>query len=220
MGTRILLADDHRIMREGLKSMLREEPDMSVAGEAENGRQAIEMAEELAPDIVVMDIGMPDLNGIEATRRITADTAGVKVIALSMHSDRRFVAEVLKAGASGYVLKDGAFEELAVAIRTVMAGQTFLSPRIADVVVEDYLRGMNRGSGMAPGVFAALTPREREVLQLLAEGKATKEAAACLHVSVNTVETHRRQIMSKLDIYSVAELTKYAIREGLTSLEV
>jgi DNA-binding NarL/FixJ family response regulator len=220
MGTRILLADDHRIMREGLKSMLREEPDMSVAGEAENGRQAIEMAEELAPDIVVMDIGMPDLNGIEATRRIVADTAGVKVIALSMHSDRRFVAEVLKAGASGYVLKDGAFEELAVAIRTVMAGQTFLSPRIADVVVEDYLRGMNRGTGMAPGVFAALTPREREVLQLLAEGKATKEAAACLHVSVKTVETHRRQIMSKLDIYSVAELTKYAIREGLTSLEV
>jgi DNA-binding NarL/FixJ family response regulator len=135
-----------------------------------------------------------------------------------MHSDRRFVAEILKAGASGYLLKDGAFEELAGAIRTVMDDRMYLSPRIADVVVDDYVRG---ASGHAqPSAFAALTPREREVLQLLAEGKATKQAAACLHVSVKTVETHRRQIMTKLDIHSVAELTKYAIREGLTSVEV
>jgi DNA-binding NarL/FixJ family response regulator len=133
-----------------------------------------------------------------------------------MHSDRRFMAEILKAGASGYLLKDGAFEELAGAIRTVMAKKMYLSPRIADVVVEDYVRNMPRSE---PSAFAALTPREREVLQLLAEGKATKQAAAALHVSVKTVETHRRQIMTKLDIHSVAELTKYAIREGLTSVE-
>jgi DNA-binding NarL/FixJ family response regulator len=216
-GTRILLVDDHRILREGLKSLLNEEADMSVVGESDNGRTGVEMASELAPDVVVMDIGMPELNGIEATRRIARDTAGTKVVALSMHSDGRFVSEILKAGASGYVLKDGAFEELALAIRTVMDGKTYLSPRVADVVVEDYLR---QSPQKMPGAFASLTSREREVLQLLAEGKATKQAAAALNVSVKTVETHRRQIMTKLDMYSVAELTKYAIREGLTSVEV
>lgn len=218
MAIRILLADDHRIMREGLKSLLNDEPDLEVLGEVANGRLAIEMADELSPDVVVMDIGMPELNGIEATRRIVQDHPNTKVIALSMHSDRRFVAEILKAGASGYLLKDGAFEELAGAIRTVMGNRMYLSPRIADVVVDDYVR--NSSGRAEPSAFAALTPREREVLQLLAEGKATKQAAACLHVSVKTVETHRRQIMTKLDIHSVAELTKYAIREGLTSVEV
>jgi DNA-binding NarL/FixJ family response regulator len=216
MKTRIMLADDHRIMREGLKSLLNEEDDMEVVGEADNGRRAIEMVDAMSPDVVVMDIGMPELNGIEATRRIVLDHPDTKVVALSMHSDRRFMAEILKAGAAGYLLKDGAFEELAGAIRTVVAKKMYLSPRIADVVVEDYVRNMPRG---VPSAFAALTPREREVLQLLAEGKATKQAAACLHVSVKTVETHRRQIMTKLDIHSVAELTKYAIREGLTSVE-
>jgi DNA-binding NarL/FixJ family response regulator len=216
MKTRIMLADDHRIMREGLKSLLNDEPEMEVIGEAENGRKAIEMADELSPDVVVMDIGMPELNGIEATRRIVQDHPHTKVVALSMHSDRRFMSEILKAGASGYLLKDGAFEELAGAIRTVMSQKMYLSPRIADVVVEDYVRHLPRAE---PSVFAALTPREREVLQLLSEGKATKQAAACLHVSVKTVETHRRQIMTKLDIHSVAELTKYAIREGLTTVE-
>ena len=189
---------------------------MEVIGEADNGRRAVELVDELAPDVVVMDIGMPELNGIEATRRIVHDHPHTRVIALSMHSDRRFLGEILKAGASGYLLKDGAFEELAGAIRTVIGNKMYLSPRIADVVVEDYVRHLPRGE---PSAFAALTPREREVLQLLAEGKATKQAAACLHVSVKTVETHRRQIMTKLDIHSVAELTKYAIREGLTTVE-
>ena len=216
MKIRILLTDDHRIMREGLKSLLDDESDMEVIAEAENGRRAVELVDELNPDVVVMDIGMPELNGIEATRRIVLDHPVTKVIALSMHSDRRFMAEILKAGAAGYLLKDGAYEELAGAIRTVVANKMYLSPRIADVVVEDYVRNMPRGE---PSAFAALTAREREVLQLLAEGKATKQAAACLHVSVKTVETHRRSIMTKLDIHSVAELTKYAIREGLTSLE-
>jgi DNA-binding NarL/FixJ family response regulator len=203
-------------MREGLKSLLNDEPDLEVISEADNGRRAIELAEELRPEVVVMDIGMPELNGIEATRRIVLDHPETKVIALSMHSDRRFMAEILKAGAAGYLLKDAAYEELAGAIRTVVADKMYLSPRIADVVVEDYVRHMPRGE---PSAFAALTAREREVLQLLAEGKATKQAAACLHVSVKTVETHRRSIMTKLDIHSVAELTKYAIREGLTTVE-
>jgi two-component system, NarL family, response regulator NreC len=217
MKTRILLADDHRIVREGLKSLLNDEPDMEVVAEAPDGRQAVEMVDEHSPDVVVMDIGMPQLNGIEATRRIVADHPNARVIALSMHSDRRFMSEILKAGASGYLLKDGAFEELAGAIRTVNEGRMYLSPRITDVVLDDYVRTMSiRGE---PSAFAALTPREREVLQLLAEGKATKQAAAALHVSVKTVETHRRQIMTKLDIHSVAELTKYAIREGLTTVE-
>ena len=215
---RILLADDHRIVRQGLRSLLEAEADFTVVAEADNGRAAIDLTDELAPDVVVMDVGMPELNGIEATRRIASRSPRVKVVALSMHSDRRFVAEMLKAGAAGYLLKDGAFEELVGAIRTVAAGRTYLSPRIADVVVEGYLR--NNTTPAEPTAYARLSPREREVLQLLAEGKATKEAAAALHLSVKTVETHRRQIMEKLNMYSVAELTKYAIREGLTSLEV
>ena len=213
---KVLLADDHRIVREGLKSLLQAQNDMEVVAEAGDGREAMEMAEEFGPDVVVMDVAMPHLNGIEATRRLMSDHPDTKVVALSMHSDRRYVAEALKAGASGYLLKDGAFDELADAIRTVMNNKVYLSPRIADVVVEDYVRHLPKAG---PSAFAALTSREREVLQLLAEGKATKQAAAALHVSVKTVETHRRQIMEKLDLHSVAELTKYAIREGLTSVE-
>ncbi len=213
---RILLADDHRIVREGLRTMLESQPDMQVVGEAENGRDAVEMVKQLAPDVVVMDIGMPGLNGIEATRQVVAGDAPSRVIALSMHADRRFMSEMLKAGASGYLLKDGAFDELAIAIRSVVANKVYLSPGIADVVVEDYVRHLPKAE---PSAFAALTPREREVLQLLAEGKATKQVAMVLHVSTKTVETHRRQLMEKLDLHSVAELTKYAIREGLTSVE-
>jgi DNA-binding NarL/FixJ family response regulator len=212
----IVLADDHRMVREGLRSLLESEPDMHVVAEAENGRRAVELAAELTPDVLVMDIGMPALNGIEATRQILGDRPGTKVVALSMHSDRRFVSEMLKAGASAYLLKAGAFEELINAIRTVVAQKVYLSPRIADVVVDDYVRHLPKAE---PSAFASLTAREREVLQLLAEGKATKQAAAILRVSVKTVETHRRQIMEKLDLHSVAELTKYAIREGLTTLE-
>ena len=191
---------------------------MQVIGESADGRSAVTLCAELRPDVVVMDIGMPDLNGIEATRRIRADQPQVKVVALSMHSDRRFLTEALKAGASGYLLKDSAFEELELAIRPVTAGQTYLSPRIADSVVEGYLR--QRAEPEQTTVFAVLSPRKREVLQLVAEGRASKQIAISLHVSVKTVETHRRQIMNKLGIHSVAELTKYAIREGLSSVEV
>jgi DNA-binding NarL/FixJ family response regulator len=228
---KVLLADDHRIVREGLRSLLESQPDMQVVAEAADGRQAVEMARDVSPDVVVMDVAMPQLNGIEATRQIAADEPGMKVVALSMHSDRRYVSEALKAGASGYVLKDGAFDELISAIRAVVADRVYLSPRVAGVVVDDYVRRLpQRGaatgaatpSGTDDGrrnVFDTLTPREREVLQLMAEGFATKEVAHRLHVSVKTVETHRRQIMDKLDMHSVAELTKYAIREGLTTLE-
>ena len=228
---KVLLADDHRIVREGLKSLLAAQPDMEVVAEAADGRQAVQMARDLAPDVVVMDVAMPQLNGIEATRQIAADEPGMKVVALSMHSDRRFVSEALKAGASGYVLKDGAFDELISAIRAVVSDKVYLSPRVAGVVVEDYVRRLpprdgshvlHAGAAAQParhGAFDALTPREREVLQLMAEGYATKEVAHRLSVSVKTVETHRRNLMEKLGLDSVAELTKYAIREGLTSVE-
>src|SRR3954469_22328454 len=168
MTTRILLADDHQIVREGLRSMLQQHPDMEVVGEAADGRTAVAMSQELQPDVVVMDVGMPGLNGIEATRQITNREPDAKVVALSMHSDRRFMGEMLKAGAKGYLLKDGAFDELATAIRSVVADKVYLSPKIADVVVDDYVR---RVPGQEPSVFAKLTPREREVLQLMAEGR-------------------------------------------------
>ena len=227
---KVLIADDHRIVREGLRSLLEDQPDLEVVGEADNGRQALEMAAEHEPDVVVMDVAMPQLNGIEATRRLMNDQPDTKVVALSMHSDRRYVAEALKAGAAAYLLKDGAFDELVAAIRAVVANKVYLSPRVAGVVVDDYVRrlpgekgeGEAAGAGApadASGVFHKLTPREREVLQLMAEGYATKEIATRLHISVKTVETHRRQLMEKLQLYSVAEVTKYAIREGLTSLE-
>ena len=217
MGIRILLADDHQIVREGLRALVNAQPGMTVVGESSNGRLAAEMTSTLIPDVVVMDIGMPDLNGIEAARRILSQNPQIKIIGLSMHSDRRFLSEMLKAGASAYLLKDSAFEELVTAIRAVVAGQVYLSPRIADTVVDGYLNGA--GTGKQSSVFAVLTSREREVLQLVAEGLATKQIAAALHVSVKTVETHRRQIMDKLDLHSVAELTKYAIREGLATSE-
>jgi DNA-binding NarL/FixJ family response regulator len=213
MAIRTILADDHKMFRDGLRALIEKEQDIKVIGEAENGRTTVQLARELSPDVVVMDIGMPDLNGVEATRQIVTQCPSVRVIALSMHSDKRFVTEMLHAGASGYLLKDCAFQELAQAIRTVARNQAYLSPRIAGVVVTDY-------AGRLPATkVAALTPREREVLQLLAEGKNTKEIASALNVSVKTVETHRAQIMERLDLHSVAELTKFAIREGLTSLE-
>lgn len=215
MTIRIILADDHQIVREGLCSLLENESDIEVLGEAGNGRATVEMAQKLKPDVVVMDLAMPDLNGIEATRQILTNAADVKVLALSMHSDKRFILGALQAGASGYVLKDCAFEELARAIRTVVTNQTYLSPRIADIVVERYVR--HQPSPAYP--WSALTPREREVLQLIAEGATVKKIAFILGVSHKTIETHREQIMRKLNVYSIAELTKYAIREGLTSLD-
>ncbi len=214
MPTKIILADDHKIVRQGLRTLLEQEQDLEVVAEAEDGRMAVRLARELSPQVVIMDVSMPDLNGIEATRQVLAECPGVKVIALSMHSDRRFVMNMLKAGASGYLLKDSAFDELASAIRMVLNNKVYLSTEIANIVIKDYLQG-----GGDESVFSVLTPREREVLQLMAEGKSSRQIADHLNISIKTVETHRMQIMHKLEIYSVAELTKYAIREGLSTLD-
>jgi two-component system response regulator NreC len=214
MSTKVLIADDHQIVREGLRTMLEKEHDLQVVGEAEDGRMTLRLARELIPDVIIMDVAMPDLNGIEATRQIVAELPNVKIIALSMHDDRRFVLNMLKAGAAGYMLKDCAFKDLAKAIRVVMANKTYLSNEIADIVVKDYLAS---STPVESSAFHLLSPREREVLQLIAEGQTSARIADNLHISVKTVETHRQQIMVKLKIKSVAELTKYAIREGLTS---
>jgi len=217
MSIRILLADDHRIVREGLRSLLEKQPGMEVIAEAENGRTTVALTRKLKPDVVIMDITMPDLNGIEATRQIISELPDVKVIALSMHSVRKLVAEILSAGASGYLLKHSAFEELGKALHTVINNQTYLSPKIAGIVVEHYVR--HPSSQFAPSVSSVLTVREREILQLLAEGNSTRQFASSLYVSVSTIESHRKKIMDKLCFHSIAELTKYAIREGLTSLD-
>jgi DNA-binding NarL/FixJ family response regulator len=213
MTTKILIADDHQIIRQGLKSLLDRYPDFKVVGEAADGRNAVRLAKQLTPDVIVMDIAMPDLNGIEATRQLTKAQPEIKIIALSMHADRRFANEMIRAGAQGYLVKDGAFEELAEAIRAVTSGKTYLSPRVAD----NYVAG--DAATTPSSAFDRLSPREREVLQLMAEGRSTKEIAMDLTLSVKTIETHRRQFMEKLNLFSVAELTKYAIREGLTTLE-
>ena len=217
MTLKILMADDHKIIREGLRSLIEKQSDMTVVAEAGNGRDAVQLALQLQPDVIIMDITMPDMNGIEATRSISAALPSTKIIALSVHSDRRFVAQVLKAGASGYLLKDCAFEELSTAIRTVKKNQTYLSPQIRDIVLKDYIKNVGKAGLSA---FSVLTKREREVVQQIAEGKTTKEIAFALGVSVKTAETHRQRIMEKLSLNSVADLTKYAIREGLTSLEI
>jgi two-component system response regulator NreC len=213
MSIKVVIADDHQIVREGLRAMLEKEHDIKVVGEAVDGRMTERLARELTPDVIIMDVAMPDLNGIEATRQIVAELPGVKIIALSMHDDRRFVLNMFKAGAAGYMLKDCAFKDLAKAIRVVMSHKTYLSHEIADIVVKDYLASSTPAES---SVFQLLSPREREVLQLIAEGKTSALIADNLHISVKTVESHRQQIMIKLKIKSVAELTKYAIREGLT----
>jgi len=215
MDIRILLADDHRLMREGLRSLLEEQPDMSVVGEADNGKSAVQMAAKLMPDIVIMDISMPGLNGIDATCQILANSAKAKVIALSMHTERRTVLEMLNAGALGYLLKDCAFEEVIQAVRIVASNKTYLSPKITEIVIKDYVHRIPKSEISS---LSGLTSREREVLQLLSEGKKTKEIAELLKVSIKTAESYRQQIMDKLDIHSIAELTKLAIREGITSL--
>jgi DNA-binding NarL/FixJ family response regulator len=218
MSIRILIADDHAVVRQGLCSLLGQEPGMTVVGEVADGRSAVRLSTELTPDVVIMDITMPDMNGIEATHQIKTTSPGIKVVALSIHSDRRMVARMLAAGASAYLTKDSPFEELTRALRTVIGNQTYLSPPIADTVTKEYVRRLlkeDESSSPAPD----LSEREREVLQLLAEGNSTKQVASELHVSDKTVETHRRQIMRKLNLHSLAKLTKFAIREGLTSLE-
>lgn len=216
MGIRIILADDHKIFCEGLRFMLEDQPGIEVIATAPDGHTAAQLTRELSPDVVIIDIGMPNLNGIEATRKINAENQDVKIIALSMHSDKRFVAEMFKAGASGYLLKDSDFDELIVAINTVMEDNPYISPAVAKMVIKDYVKGLREDN---TSVFDILTAREREVLQILAEGKNTHQIAAALFVSEKTVEAHRRQIMNKLGINSVAGLIKYAIREGLTTVD-
>jgi DNA-binding NarL/FixJ family response regulator len=213
---RVLIADDHQIVRDGLRSLLEKEPDIEVIAAVEDGRTTVRLVEELQPDAVIMDISMPGLNGIEATRKITHDFPNIKIIALSMHDDGRFVTNMLKAGASGYLLKDCAFKELTKAIHVVVrTGKSYLSPDITDVVVSSYVTGT---PGSEPLLYTALTPREREVLQLVVEGKTSSQIAAILYVSVKTVETHRTQLMRKLKINNLADLVKYAIKEGITSV--
>jgi len=216
MSVRILLADDHGITRQGLRSLIEKQPDMEVVGEAEDGRKALELVRQLVPDILITDITMPNLNGVDATRQIVRDFPKVKVIALSIHSKRAFVAGMLKAGASGYLLKESLFDELLEAVQTVLTGGTYLSPKIAGEVVDAFIKGVGP---LAESPLDTLSGREREVLQLIAEGKNTKQIALELHVSTKAIEANRRKIMEKLHVHSVAELVKIAILSGLTSLE-
>lgn len=215
MTIRVLLADDHRIIREGIRTLLSREENLDVVGEANDGREVIRLNEELQPDVLIMDITMPNLNGIDATRQIIGKHPETRIIALSMHSDQRFVVEMLQAGASAYLLKDCVYDELVQAISLVCEGKTYLSPEIASILVEDYRTQAQKNP---TSKAMSLTPREREVLQLFAEGHSTREIAEKLFLSVKTIEAHRSQIMKKLNTNSVAELTKYAIREGLTTL--
>lgn len=212
---RIVLADDHQLVRAGLRSLLEKEPGFEIVAEASDGLEAVNLVTRLTPDLAILDIGMPNLNGIEATRQIRAEVPQTKVLALSMHASAQYVSRMFEAGASGYILKDSAYEELLQAVRTVMVGRIYLGKDITGVVIEDYVRR----TAAAPQVTETrLTPREREIAQMLAEGRSTKEIAGKLVVSVKTVETHRQHIMEKLKISGIAELTKYAIREGLTEL--
>jgi DNA-binding NarL/FixJ family response regulator len=212
---KILLADDHQILRSGLRALLESQPGFEVVGEAQDGRTAVRLVSELSPDVVIMDLRMPDLNGVETTRLAVAAKPDVRIIVLSAHFDHRMVGEAIKAGAAGYVAKESAFEELARAIRTVMSGKRFLSPRVTAGVIDEYLQSGTTDDG----VCSPLSAREREVLQLMADGKSTKEIAMHLQLSIKTIETHRLRIMQKVNLHSVAELTKYALREGITSLD-
>jgi DNA-binding NarL/FixJ family response regulator len=216
MSIRVLLVEDHVILREGIRKLVEAQQDMQVVAEASDGHAAVALAAQHAPQVVVMDISMPDLNGVEATRQIVEQRPGVKVVALTMHSNHSFIAEMLKAGASAYLLKKSPGAELVTAIRTVLKGQIYLSPDITGSVVGDYVRHVPKSH---TAQFATLSPREREVLQLVAEGKTTKEIATRLHVSVKTIEAYRSKIMEKLQIHTIAGLTKFAIAEGITAPE-
>jgi DNA-binding NarL/FixJ family response regulator len=213
---KILLADDHRIIREGLHNKLDTIVEFAVVGEAENGLNALRLAKKLEPDVIIMDISMPELNGIEAARQIRTEVPGAKIIVLSMYADKRYVLGMLKAGVCGYLIKDCALKEVVDAITVVTRGVTYLSPAVADTMRKTLL---NQLEGVSVISSSVLSDRERQILQLIAEGAKTREIAESLHLSIKTVESHRSSIMQKLNLFSVAELTKYALREGLTSLE-
>jgi two-component system response regulator NreC len=205
---RILLADDHALVRQGFRMILSAQPDMEIVGEAGNGREAVELAEKLQPDVVVMDVTMPELNGIEATRRLVSSSRRARVLALSMHKDSVYVREILRAGARGYLLKDSVDADLLAAVRAVAKGEGYLSPGVSDAVLTDYRRHVTDPLDL-------LTSREREVLQMIAEGKTNKEIATSLNLSVYTVEAHRGRIMEKLNLHSTSELVRFALRSGL-----
>ena len=213
MELKILLVDDHVILREGLRALLEKDPELIVAGEAGNGVEAVRLAAELQPDLVIMDLSMPVMSGIDATREITRKHPQIKVLALSMENDRTFVVEVLKAGATGYLLKETAFAELLEAVHTVARGETFLPLKIATLLVKEFLQCIP--DEVSP-VYESLSSREREILQQIADGKSTKEIAHQLHVSIKTVDNQRYGIMQKLQLFSIAELTKFAVRHGLS----
>ena len=216
MPYRIILVDDHAIVRDGLKALIEDRPGFEIAGQADTGREAIRLCEELNPDMVIMDVGMPDLNGIEATRMIVKEHPRIKILALSMHTRKRFVLEMLKAGALGYLLKNSAFKELSDALDNVIAGKPYISPEITTVVLSELAAGPSApDSGTTD-----LTSREREILQLLAEGRRSKDISEELHISIKTVQTHRRNIMEKLNIRNLPDLTRYAIQEGLISPDI
>jgi DNA-binding NarL/FixJ family response regulator len=212
---RVLLADDHKLIRAGLRLVVDQQPDLSVVGEADDGRQAVELAKSLKPDVVVMDIGMPNLNGIEAARQIREIRPDAAVVMLSMHSDEGYVLRALGAGARAYLLKDSATTDLVQAIHAVVEGKSFFSPAVSKVLLQDYMRKLQRSG--AEDSYDLLSPREREVLQLVAEGKSNKEIASLLNFSVYTVETHRAKIMQKLNLKGVPELILYAVRKGIIS---
>jgi two-component system, NarL family, response regulator NreC len=212
---RVLLADDHKLIRAGLRLVVEQEADLSVVAEADDGRQAVELAESLKPDVAVMDIGMPNLNGIEAARQIQEFAPDTAVIMLSMHSDESYVLRALGVGARAYLLKDSAAGDLVRAIRAVGEGKSFFSPAVSKVLLEDYVRKLKRTGG--EDSYDLLSPREREILQLVAEGKSNKEVASLLNLSVYTVETHRARIMQKLNLKGVPELILYAVRKGIIS---
>ncbi len=205
---RIILADDHSVVRQGFRRILEAQPDMDIVGEASNGREALEQAAKLTPDVVVMDVAMPELNGIEATRRLSEATPHSRVLALSMHKDSVYVREILRAGARGYLLKDAVDEDLIAAVRAVSRGDGYLSPGVADAVLTDYRQHVSDPIDL-------LTTREREVLQLIAEGKTNKDIATLLKLSVYTVDAHRGRVMEKLNLHSTGELVRFAVRKGL-----
>jgi DNA-binding NarL/FixJ family response regulator len=213
---RIVLADDHRLVREGLRALLSRDPAFELLGQAEDGLEAIRLVTQLQPDVLVTDLSMPGLNGIEAIRRVRAELPSVRVLCLSVHDEDRMVLAGIDAGAAGYVLKDSSYDDLALAIRKVMQGQIFVSPGLVGVFVEGY---RSRGAATPSTAFSQLTAREREIVQLLSEGHSTNEIAEQLHLSPKTVATHRENVQHKLNIESIAELTRYAIREGLSPLD-